>query len=545
VLDHEQVAIRTGRRSRLPVIVAVHSTALGPAAGGLRLWHYPDWRDGLTDALRLSAAMTAKFAVAGLPSGGGKAVVVLPEGRELDDVRRRDALRDVADVIASLDGVYATGPDVGTGPEDMALIGETTPHVFCRPVHRGGSGDSSPHTAQGTLAALRAVNRRLYGTSSLSGRSIAVVGLGRVGAGLARLLAAEGAALTVTDIDPDKQKISGELGAVWRSPDEILVADVDIVVPAALGSTLTRRTAADLRCRAVVGPANNQLATPDVADLLHQRDILWVPDHVASAGGVINAISTELHGVSADEARARVRAIEDTVDDLLDTAQRHGQTPAQAANELARSRLSAASGPTGSPTASVRFRAAGPGDAEDMALLHADSWRRHYRGAYSDAFLDGDVVADRRSVWSSRLSAPSGSATVVAEDDTGLVGFVHVVFDEDGRWGSLVDNLHVTQHRRRTGLGTALLLRAAEAVAERARGNAMYLWVLEQNTAAQEFYGALGGTRVEKVPVSPPGGVASRLAGSPAKLRFTWPDASLLARTGGRYGVRTTRRSTP
>ncbi|UOB07698.1 hypothetical protein MQE23_00760 [Streptomyces sp. HP-A2021] len=168
--------------------------------------------------------------------------------------------------------------------------------------------------------------RRLYGTSSLGGRSIAVVGLGRVGAGLARLLAAEGGGLTVTDIDPDKQKIGDELGAVWRAPGEILAADVDIVVPAALGSLPTRRTAEDLRCRAVVGPANNQLATPDVADLLHQRDIIWLPDYVAGAGGVINAVSTELHRVSADEARARVRAIEDTVDDLLDTAQRHGQT---------------------------------------------------------------------------------------------------------------------------------------------------------------------------------------------------------------------------
>lgn len=417
--------------------------------------------------------------------------------------------------------------------------------MFCKPTDLGGSGDSSPHTAQGALAALRAVSRRLYGTLSLGGRSLAVIGLGRVGVGLARLLAAEGAALTVADIDPDKQKISDKLGAVWRSPDEILAADVDIVVPAALGSVLTSQTAADLRCRAVVGPANNQLATPDVADLLHQRDIIWVPDCVASAGGVINAISTELHRVSADEARARVRAIEDTVDDLLGTAQRCGQTPAQAASELARRRLSATSGPTGSPTASLRFRAAGRGDAENMALLHADSWRRHYRGAYSDAFLDGDVVADRRSVWSSRLSAPSGSATVVAEDDTGLAGFVHVVFDEDGRWGSLVDNLHVTQHRRRTGLGTALLSRAAAAVAERARGNAMYLWVLEQNTAAQELYRSLGGTCVEKAPVSPPGDVASRLAGSPAKHRFTWPDASLLARTGGRQRVRATRRSTP
>ncbi|WBO68518.1 Glu/Leu/Phe/Val dehydrogenase dimerization domain-containing protein [Streptomyces camelliae] len=351
MLEHEQVVIRTGRRSRLPVIVAVHSTALGPAAGGLRLWHYRDWRDGLDDALRLSSAMTSKFAVAGLPSGGGKTVVALPQGTKPDAARHRDVLHDVADVIASLGGAYATGPDVGTGPDDMAVIGEITPHVFCRPAHQGGSGDSSPHTAQGAFAALRAVSRRLYGTPSLAGRTVAVAGLGRVGAALARLLAAEGAALTVTDIDPDKRTIGEELGAVWAAPEKILGADVDIVVPAALGSVLDRQTVADLRCRAVVGPANNQLATPEAAELLHERGIVWVPDYVASAGGVIHAVSVELHRLTADEARARVDAIERTVDDLLDTARSRGQSPAQAAGELARRRLGAASGPAGRPVA--------------------------------------------------------------------------------------------------------------------------------------------------------------------------------------------------
>ncbi len=130
---------------------------------------------------------------------------------------------------------------------------------------------------------------------------------------------------------------------------------------------------------------------------------------------------------------------------------------------------------------SLRFRAAGPDDAGKVALLHADSWRRHYRIAYADSFLDGDVVADRQSVWSSRLAARANSLTVVSEDDTGLVGFVHVVFDDDDQWGSLIDNLHVTQDRRRTGIGTVLLTCAAEAVAERATGKSMYLWVLEQN----------------------------------------------------------------
>ncbi|MEU4930619.1 Glu/Leu/Phe/Val dehydrogenase dimerization domain-containing protein [Streptomyces yokosukanensis] len=343
MLDHEQVVIRVGRRSGLPVISAVHSTALGPAAGGLRLWHYPHWREGLTDALRLSAGMTLKMAVAGLPSGGGKTVVALPEGTRLAPDRRRAVLRDVADVIASLDGAYATGPDVGTGPDDMAVIGESTPYVFCRPEGSGGSGDSSPHTALGTLAALRAVCRHLYGTPVLAGRRLAVVGLGRVGGHLARLLAAEGAALTVTDIDPGRRAAADALGAVWRGPREILGDDVDILVPAALGSLLTREAVPRLRCRAVVGPANNQLATPDVADLMRRHDIVWVPDYVAGAGGVVHAVSTELHRAGPDEARARVLAVERTVTELLGTAEREGVTPAQAAAETARRRLHAAS----------------------------------------------------------------------------------------------------------------------------------------------------------------------------------------------------------
>lgn len=182
---------------------------------------------------------------------------------------------------------------------------------------------------------------------------------------------------------------------------------------------------------------------------------------------------------------------------------------------------------------SLRLRAAGPDDAEKVALLHADSWRRHYRGAYADSFLDGDVVTERRSVWSSRLAARANSMTVVAEDDTGLVGFVHVVFDDHDRWGSLIDNLHVTHDRRRSGIGTALLTCAAEAIAERATGKSIYLWVLEQNTAAQQFYRALGGTCVEKAKVSPPGGVPTRLNGSPNAFRFSWLDSSLLAGTTG------------
>jgi ribosomal protein S18 acetylase RimI-like enzyme len=170
----------------------------------------------------------------------------------------------------------------------------------------------------------------------------------------------------------------------------------------------------------------------------------------------------------------------------------------------------------------VRFRLASADDAEQIAVLHADSWRRHYRGAYADSFLDGDVTADRRSVWSARLAASTNSETTLAEHDGRLVGFVHVMFDNDPRWGSLVDNLHIVHDQRRTGIGTQLLSRAARAVDERATGDAMYLWVLRQNTAAQGFYRALGGTCVETAPVPPPGGDPARLNGTPLGLRMAW-----------------------
>jgi ribosomal protein S18 acetylase RimI-like enzyme len=178
----------------------------------------------------------------------------------------------------------------------------------------------------------------------------------------------------------------------------------------------------------------------------------------------------------------------------------------------------------------MHLRQATAADAATIALLHAESWRRHYRGAYADSYLDGDVVADRRAVWSARLTAAGPSMTVLAEDGGEPVGFVHVVFDDDPRWGSLIDNLHVRLSRQRSGVGTALMSRAAEGIRERASGERRYLWVLEQNTAAQAFYRALGGQCVQRASVSAPGGVASRLRGSPQKLRFSWDPAQIAAR---------------
>jgi len=346
MFTHEQVVVRRGRRSGLPIIVAVHSTALGYAIGGCRLAGYPDWRDGLADALRLSAAMSDKCALAGLSHGGGKTVIALPPGRTLDEAERRAALHDAGDAIAALDGAYATGPDVGTGPPDMVTIAERTRHVFCRPEDAGGSGDSSPHTATGVIAALGALGTELFRSDDLAGRRCAVLGLGRVGAHVARLLATAGATLVVSDIDDGKRVLADELGAAWAEPPECLEAEVDVLIPAALGGLLNPATVPRLRCAAIAGPANNQLDNPATAELLHRRGILWAPDYIVSAGGIIHAIAIELHHETSAQAAARVAGIADTLTEVLHAARRSATTPDQAARQRARQRIEAAARPT-------------------------------------------------------------------------------------------------------------------------------------------------------------------------------------------------------
>ena len=179
----------------------------------------------------------------------------------------------------------------------------------------------------------------------------------------------------------------------------------------------------------------------------------------------------------------------------------------------------------------LRLRLARPADAAAIAALHADSWRRHYRGAYADAFLDGDVVADRLAVWTARLRAPAGpTRTLLAVAGADLLGFAHTVFDDDPTWGALLDNLHVAHRHQRRGVGSALLGAAARAVSE--RGTGLYLWVQEQNVAAQAFYRARGGACVGRDLIAPPGGLASRLNGSPAKLRYAWTAPAAVRRLG-------------
>jgi leucine dehydrogenase len=317
------------------------------------MWTYDDTRAAVRDALRLSRAMTFKSAVADLPLGGGKGVIMLPAGHAPPDGEaRRELLLDFADTVDALGGAYITAEDVGTSDRDMTVIAEVTPHVCGLAVERGSSGDPSPWTALGVQCAMEVACERAFGTGSLAGRSVSVVGLGRVGGKLARLLAEFGAELTVADVDERKRELADELGARWIDPDSALTADVDVVAPCALGGVLNDETVPELRCRVIAGAANNQLAADAIAVQLADRGIVWAPDFVANAGGIIN-ISVELEpdGYAPDRAEARVRAIGDTLRTIFDEADAAGTTPLAAAMALAYRRLAEASAPP--PAASL------------------------------------------------------------------------------------------------------------------------------------------------------------------------------------------------
>jgi leucine dehydrogenase len=285
--------------------------------------------------------MTFKAAAADLPLGGGKGVIALRPGTALTSARRRAALLDFADTVDQLDGRYITAEDVGTSSRDMTVIRGVTPHVGGLARARGGSGDPSPYTALGVLTAIEVTCERRLGTPSLRGRRVAIVGLGHVGSRVARLCARAGARLIAADIDPAKRELARELGARWMTPAQALEADVDVLSPCALGGVLDSEVVPRLRCRTIAGAANNQLAHDGVADLLDARGILWAPDFVANAGGIIN-IAVELSGpYDPRRARANVRGIGGTLRQIYDDAESMGTTPLTAALELARRRLAA------------------------------------------------------------------------------------------------------------------------------------------------------------------------------------------------------------
>jgi leucine dehydrogenase len=341
-LWHERVLISSGQRSRLPIVIAVHSTALGQAAGGCRMWGYASWRDGLADALRLSEAMTLKSALAGLPLGGGKSVIPLSVGTVLESHERRDVMLDLGDAVESLGGLYGVAEDVGTTAEDMLVASERTRHAYCLPEANGGTGETSEPTAVGVYAALEATCERLYGSASPTQLRCTVIGLGQTGSRLARRLAQKGARLVVADIDPSKRQLAEELGATWMTVDAALAEPTDILIPAALGGLLTQSLAQRLDCRAVVGPANNQLADESVADVLASRGILWAPDFLVNAGGVIYGGLVEAFGKEPSYAMSRVEAIGTTLRSVYEAAASSGTTPYAAALELARARVAEA-----------------------------------------------------------------------------------------------------------------------------------------------------------------------------------------------------------
>jgi len=323
-------------------MVAVHSTARGPALGGVRLWTYASEPLAVLDVVRLSRAMSYKNAAAGLPLGGGKGVIALSPGMTLIGRARTAALLDFADVVDALDGRYLTAEDVGMGARDMATIAQGTRHVTGLARSRGGSGDPSPLTAVGVEAAIETVCTRLFGSPSLAGRSIAIIGLGHVGARLADRCARAGAQLVLADVDAGKRALAERLGARWTTPGRALTAKVDVLAPCALGGVLSAAAVPRLRCRAIAGAANNQLTEESVAALLARRGILWAPDYVVNAGGVINlAVELRPEGYDPAVARRQARMIGATLAEVLDAADAERVTPLKAANALAERRLRA------------------------------------------------------------------------------------------------------------------------------------------------------------------------------------------------------------
>lgn len=340
--EHERVLVARGPRSGLTIIVAVHSTRLGQALGGARLWRYGHWTDALADALRLSQAMTLKNAAAGLARGGGKSVIAIPAGVTLDEARTRDAMLDLGDAVESLGGAYMTAEDVGTSAELMSVVHERTEFVCGLPPEQGGVGEPADATAAGVYASILSTLDHVFGSPEIAGRHLVVAGLGQVGGRLARSLAAAGARLTVTDVAHGKRALADELGAEWVEPGDAHLVEADVFVPCGLGGVLTPDVARGLRVRAVVGAANNQLASRDVATMLQRRGIVWAPDFVVNAGGVIYLDVAGVPGVDQAALDARIAGIGDTVDAVLRSARANGSTPLEAAERLARERLDAA-----------------------------------------------------------------------------------------------------------------------------------------------------------------------------------------------------------
>lgn len=338
---HEQIVMCQDKATGLKAIIAIHSTVLGPSLGGTRWKTYESTSEALTDVLRLSRAMTYKSSAAGLNLGGGKAVIVGDPSKD----RSEALLRSYARFVHSLSGRYITAEDVGTTMADMDFMTDETPYVAGISESLGGSGDPSPVTSIGVLSAIKAAATHIWGTGDLAGRHITVSGVGKVGSALARHLAEEGARLTVADIVTESAaRVAADTGAEVVDVEKAHAVPCDIFSPCALGAILNDTTIPELSCTAVVGAANNQLARPDHAEALKSAGILYVPDYIGNAGGVIN-IGCEAEPGGYDAERARQRVAENvfaSTTDVLQIAERESITTAAAADRRAEARLEAA-----------------------------------------------------------------------------------------------------------------------------------------------------------------------------------------------------------
>jgi leucine dehydrogenase len=330
---HEEIHFVTDDRCGLKAIIAVHSTHLGPAAGGARFWHYAKDEEALVDALRLSRGMSYKNAMAGLPLGGGKSVILAPESRQ----KSPDLLHAFGKAVDHLGGRYVTAEDVGIGVADMIEVQRSTRYVAGLPNSPGDvGGDPGPHTALGVFLGIKAAVKRALGKDRLDGLHIALQGAGSVATGVAMHACAEGARLSIADVDPAKaKKLAAATNGETVPADDILALEADVLSPNALGAIFTEQTIAALRVPVVAGGANNQLATPQDGARLHARGILYAPDYVINAGGIINVCTEYLADGDASLVRDRIEGIPVRLEQIWSESAASGRDPAAVADAMA------------------------------------------------------------------------------------------------------------------------------------------------------------------------------------------------------------------
>jgi glutamate dehydrogenase/leucine dehydrogenase len=341
--DGEEIVIHHDEPTSAWMLIGVHSTAIGPAMGGTRLKSYASPSEALDDVLRLSDAMTWKQAAADVPYGGGKAVLAVPEVPIPGSDERVSLLRRYGDLVESLHGTYVTAADMNTGEADMDVVGERTSHVLGRSEANGGSGDPGADTARGIFHGIEATVRHVFGTEDLAARSILVQGLGSVGSRLVEHLREAGATVLVADLDGARAAaVAEEMGATVVTPGDVIGTVCDVFSPCATGKVLTESTIPQLRCRIVAGAANNQLGVAEDGERLRDVGVLFAPDFVINAGGVIHLAGYETLGWDEATMTKRLEAIGDTLLEVYEAADRDGISTAAAADRMARERVAAA-----------------------------------------------------------------------------------------------------------------------------------------------------------------------------------------------------------